>query len=151
MPGTRRVSDAMNAARKASGLRSGRSAFFERVFVVVSRVPRGRVTTYGAIARALGTPRAARSVGWALSVAPGEGDLPCHRVVDRHGFLSGGWHWGHPDIMAALLQAEGVPFLDSHQVDLGACLWIPDEQDIDHGERPAKMVDSPITARSLPD
>lgn len=151
MPGTRRASEAMNEVRNASGLSSGRSAFFARVFVVVSRIPRGRVTTYGAIARALGTPRAARSVGWALSVAPGEGDLPCHRVVDRHGFLSGGWHWGHPDIMAALLQEEGVPFLDSHQVNLGACLWLPEEHDVDHGELSAAVVNRAATVRSLPD
>ncbi len=106
---------------------SGRSAFFERVFAVVSQIPRGRVTTYGAIARALGAPRAARSVGWALSVAPPLAELPCHRVVDRNGFLSGGWHWGHPDVMARLLRDESVPFLDPYRVDLDTCLWLPDE------------------------
>jgi methylated-DNA-protein-cysteine methyltransferase-like protein len=111
--------------------RSPGPTFFDRVFVVVSRIPRGRVTTYGAIARALGTPRAARSVGWALSLAP-EGDvLPCHRVVDRNGFLSGGWHWGHPDVMAGLLRDEGVPFLDPYRVDLAACLWLPDEEELE--------------------
>jgi methylated-DNA-protein-cysteine methyltransferase-like protein len=105
--------------------------FFDRVFAVVSRIPRGRVTTYGSIARALGTPRAARSVGWALSLAPEEDALPCHRVVDRNGFLSGGWHWGHPDVMAALLRDEGVPFLDPYCVDLAACLWLPEEHELD--------------------
>ena len=116
---------------------SDRPTFFDRVFVVVSRIPRGRVTTYGSIARALGTPRAARSVGWALSLAPDEDALPCHRVVDRNGFLSGGWHWGHPDIMAGLLQDEGVPFLDPYRVDLAACLWLPDEEDLDLDARAA--------------
>jgi methylated-DNA-protein-cysteine methyltransferase-like protein len=105
--------------------------FFDHVFTVVSRIPHGRVTTYGAVARALGTPRAARSVGWALSLAPDEDALPCHRVVDRNGFLSGGWHWGHPDVMAGLLRDEGVPFLDPYRVDLTACLWLPDEEDVD--------------------
>jgi methylated-DNA-protein-cysteine methyltransferase-like protein len=109
------------------GSGSGKSTFFANVFAVVSRIPRGRVTTYGAIARALGKPRAARSVGWALRIAPDEDALPCHRVVDRNGFLSGGWHWGHPDVMAGLLSDEGVPFLDTHRVDLAACLWLPDE------------------------
>jgi methylated-DNA-protein-cysteine methyltransferase related protein len=113
---------------QASGSRS--SPFFARVFALVSRIPHGRVTTYGAIARALGTPRAARSVGWALSLAPDEDALPCHRVVDRNGFLSGGWHWGHPDVMAGLLADEGVPFLDTHRVNLAACLWLPDEEDL---------------------
>jgi methylated-DNA-protein-cysteine methyltransferase-like protein len=110
---------------------TGRPTFFAHVFALVSRIPRGRVTTYGAIARALGTPRAARSVGWALSLAPDEDALPCHRVVDRNGFLSGGWHWGHPDVMAGLLRDEGVPFLDSYRVDLAACLWSPDGDDLD--------------------
>lgn len=131
-----------------SALSSGRSEFFDRVFVVVSGIPRGRVTTYGAIARALGAPRAARSVGWALSVAPGEADLPCHRVVDRNGRLSGGWHWGHPDIMAGMLRDEGVPFLDQHQVDLAACLWLPDEHDLDEHDRADETVVRVATARS---
>jgi hypothetical protein len=52
-------------------------------------------------------------------------------VVNRDGFLSGGWHWGHPDIMAALLQDEGVPFVAPHRVDIRACLWIP----VDEGDR----------------
>jgi methylated-DNA-protein-cysteine methyltransferase-like protein len=120
---------------------SGGPTFFEHVFTVVSRIPRGRVTTYGAIARALGAPRAARSVGWALNLAPEEDALPCHRVVDRNGFLSGGWHWGHPDLMAGLLHDEGVPFLDPYRVDLAACLWLPDEDEPDQAP----------TARSLPD
>ena len=110
---------------------SGRPPFFARVFALVSRIPAGRVTTYGAIARALGTPRAARSVGWALSLAPDEDALPCHRVVDRNGYLSGGWHWGHPDVMAGMLSDEGVPFIETYRVDLRACLWLPDEEDLE--------------------
>src|SRR5215207_6093152 len=54
-----------------------------------------------------------------------------HRVVDRNGFLSGGWHWGHPDVMAGLLSDEGVPFLEQYRVDLAACLWLPDEEGFD--------------------
>ena len=107
---------------------SSRPGFSERVYEIVSRIPRGRVTTYGAIARALGDPRGARNVGWALNDAPAEADLPCHRVVDRDGNLSGGWHWGHPDVMAGLLDDEGVPFLEPHRVDLAACLWSPGEE-----------------------
>jgi methylated-DNA-protein-cysteine methyltransferase-like protein len=131
MPNTQSAFHATGRDAEERGSRRGRSPFFAHVFVLVSRIPRGRVTTYGAIARALGTPRAARSVGWALSVAPDEDALPCHRVVDRNGFLSGGWHWGHPDVMAGLLRDEGVPFLDTHRVDLAACLWLPDEDDMD--------------------
>lgn len=99
--------------------------FPERVYAVVARIPRGQVTTYGRIARALGEPRAARMVGWALRHVAPDTDLPCHRVVNRIGVLSGGWHFGHPDVMRDLLLAEAVPFCDEHQVDLAACLWDP--------------------------
>lgn len=135
------------------GQRSGseRPPFFTRVFALVSRIPHGRVTTYGAIARALGTPRAARSVGWALSLAPDEDALPCHRVVDRNGFLSGGWHWGHPDVMAGLLHDEGVPFLDTHRVDLAACLWLPEEDDSDQPGEVSAAGNRAASARSSPD
>ena len=136
-------------ASRRSG--SGGPTFFAHVFVLVSRIPRGRVTTYGAIARALGTPRAARSVGWALSLAPDQEALPCHRVVDRNGFLSGGWHWGHPDVMAGLLRDEGVPFLDPYRVDLAACLWLPAEEDLDQPGRAIAMEDRAASARSSPD
>ena len=129
---------------------SSTPTFFARVFALVSRIPHGRVTTYGAIARALGTPRAARSVGWALSLAPDEDALPCHRVVDRNGFLSGGWYWGHPDVMAGLLHDEGVPFLDPYRVDLAACLWLPDEESLDQPGRSIGIADGAPTARSSP-
>ena len=127
MPETLSARRATRSGEDSPGTGSSRSAFFERVFDVVARIPYGRVTTYGAIAHALGAPRAARSVGWALSVAPVQAGLPCHRVVDRNGYLSGGWHWGHPDVMAGLLADENVPFLDTYRVDLTACLWLPDE------------------------
>ena len=136
---------------EGDGSDSGKPTFFARVFALVSRIPPGRVTTYGAIARALGTPRAARSVGWALSLAPDEDALPCHRVVDRNGFLSGGWHWGHPDVMAGMLSDEGVPFLETHRVDLAACLWLPDEDDLDQPGDVSAVANRAVTARSSPD
>lgn len=99
--------------------------FPDRVYAVVARIPWGQVTTYGAIARALGSPRSARMVGWALRFAPANRDLPCHRVVNRIGFLSGGEHFGHPDVMRGLLLAESVPFCDDYQVDLAQVFWDP--------------------------
>ena len=140
MPETLSGCRAKRTSGDSTGTGSSRSAFFERVYTVVANIPRGRVTTYGAIARALGAPRAARSVGWALSVAPAAAGLPCHRVVDRNGYLSGGWHWGHPDLMAGLLSEENVPFLEAYRVDLGTCLWVPDP-----------TTDSSSTARFWPD
>jgi methylated-DNA-protein-cysteine methyltransferase related protein len=104
------------------------TAFANRVYEVVARIPRGRVTTYGRIARALGEPRSARMVGWALMDAVGD-DLPCHRVVNRNGELTGGWHFGHPDVMRGLLLAEDVPFLPDERVDLRACVWDPWEDE----------------------
>ena len=108
-------------------------ARFAGVYRIVARIPYGRVTTYGAIARALGPPRAGRTVGWAMHVAPA--GLPCHRVVNHQGFLSGGWHFGHPDLMAGLLHDKNVPFRDRHRVDLRACLWDPDEDEPAHDLR----------------
>ena len=102
--------------------------FAARVYDLVARIPRGRVTTYGRIARAVGDPRGARMVGWALMYAvddPEGRELPCHRVVNRVGLLSGGWHFGHPDVMRGLLLREGVPFKDEYQVDLERCVWEP--------------------------
>lgn len=103
--------------------------FTERVSEIVARIPYGRATTYGDIARAIGSVRGARMVGWALYSLPDGHGLPCHRVVNRYGELSGGWHFGHPDIMKRLLVAEGVPFKDEYQVDLAKCLWLPWEDE----------------------
>ncbi len=106
--------------------------FAQRVYDIVAQIPRGRVTTYGHIARSLGDVRGARMVGWALmQVDDDERDLPCHRVVNRVGLLSGGWHFGHPDVMRGLLLADKVPFRDDYQVDLDRCLWDPAEGDIE--------------------
>jgi methylated-DNA-protein-cysteine methyltransferase-like protein len=101
----------------------------DRVYAIIGQIPRGRVTTYGSIARALGSARGARMVGWLLHASPPELHLPCHRVVNRYGYLSGGWHFGHPDIMRGRLVAEGVPFSDEYQVDLKRCLWLPWEDE----------------------
>ncbi len=101
------------------------STFAERVFEIVRQIPVGRVTTYGDIALALGDPRGARQVGWAIAGSPPGLDLPFHRVVNREGFLSGGWAFGHPEIMKQRLVAEGVPFRDEYTVDIARCRWVP--------------------------
>ena len=108
------------------------SDFAERVYAVVSRIPPGRVTTYGRIGRALGAPRSARLVGWMLNVAPADRDVPAHRVVNRNGILTGAPHFGHPDLMRHLLEDEGVTFIDEITVDLDAHLWDPaDDPELD--------------------
>lgn len=99
--------------------------FPDRVALVVARIPEGFVTTYGRIAAALGSPRSARMVGWALSgMADGLG-LPAHRVVNRQGVLSGAMAFGDATRMRDLLLAEDVPFLDDITVELEDCLWDP--------------------------
>lgn len=100
--------------------------FPTRVFAIVARIPYGRVTTYGQIARAIGEPRAARMVGWALHASHGHPDLPCHRVINRNGELTGRWHWGDPDLMRTLLEAEGIEFSEEERVDLRRFGWEPE-------------------------
>ncbi|HEV2065831.1 MAG TPA: MGMT family protein [Thermomicrobiales bacterium] len=101
------------------------ATFMRRVLEVVRLIPEGRVTTYGMVARALGQPRSARMVGWAVLRLPQDHDLPAHRLVNRVGYLSGGWHFGHPQVMRELLEQENVPFIGAFQVDLALCAWDP--------------------------
>ncbi|MDX1531009.1 MAG: methylated-DNA--[protein]-cysteine S-methyltransferase [Rhodothermales bacterium] len=103
---------------------AGRSDFFERVYAVVAEIPPGRVTTYGHVAEHLGMKRSARTVGWALKAAAGT-DLPCHRVVNRRGALTGRLHFETPDAMEERLRAEGVAFNDDGEVVLERHLWVP--------------------------
>lgn len=102
-----------------------RLQFAQRVYRVVEKIPEGRVTTYGRIARALGAPRSARMVGWALGHQPQGVDVPAHRVVNRSGVLSGSHAFGHPDAMRLMLLDEGVTFVDEITVDLERHLWDP--------------------------
>ncbi len=100
--------------------------FFERVYDVVARIPEGRVTTYGAIARHLGTGGSARLVGWALNktLAGDKSMLPCHRVVNRKGELTGST-WFGGDIMEQMLRSEGITFDELGRVDMSAHYWEP--------------------------
>ncbi len=101
--------------------------FNRLVYEVVSRIPHGKVTTYGLIAATLGDPRKAREVGWALNAKPKEVSAPAHRVINREGRLTGGWAFGNPDVQHALLEAEGVTFLPDGRVNLDRHLWRPEE------------------------
>src|SRR5512134_1498206 len=83
--------------------------FFDRVYEITGRIPSGKVATYGDIAEACGIRSSARTVGWALNGAKDSG-IPCHRVVNRFGALTGKLHFGSPDLMEELLRSEGVEF-----------------------------------------
>ena len=98
--------------------------FFRRVWDTVAMIPYGRVTTYGHIAEYLGSRSAARTVGWAMRAAKGT-HLPCHRVVNRYGALTGHRQFGGPNIMELLLRSEGVTFDEDGCVVLSRHLWVP--------------------------
>lgn len=101
--------------------------FSERVFQVVRQVPRGKVASYGQVARLIGAPRSARYVGYALRANPDPGaevnGIPCHRVVFKDGGLCRGYAFGGPDVQREMLEDEGVAFADDGHVDMGACQW----------------------------
>jgi methylated-DNA-protein-cysteine methyltransferase-like protein len=108
------------------------TSFPEQVYAIVLEVPRGRVITYGAIARLLGDPRKARQVGWAMAATPdGPPQIPAHRVIKANGELPRG-HEAH----RARLKAEGVRFLADGRVDLDEHLWLPNEKAANHQANP---------------
>lgn len=82
--------------------------FYQRVYDACMQIPKGKVATYGQLAAMAGNPRMARQVGWALHRNPKPGVIPCHRVVNRKGSLSGAFAFGGPDVQRDLLIAEGV-------------------------------------------
>jgi methylated-DNA-protein-cysteine methyltransferase-like protein len=98
-------------------------SFFERVYHVVRMIPAGRVATYGQVARLLGAPRAARTVGWALRAVPAGSGVPWHRVVNARGTISLGRRSGGAEIQRALLEEEGVVFDEGGRIDLGSFGW----------------------------
>lgn len=100
--------------------------FFEMVYQVVRLVPQGRVTTYGAIAKYLGSGSSARTVGWAMNmshkVIP---PVPAQRVVNRNGMLTGKFHFETPKTMQMLLEQEGVIVENDHIVEFEKHFWDP--------------------------
>ena len=93
------------------------------MYEIVRQIPIGKVTTYGTIARLCGNQRMSRQVGWALHVNPESGVVPCHRVVNREGRLSGAFAFGGKNVQHDLLEAEGVEFIDFDTVDLSKHGW----------------------------
>ncbi len=99
--------------------------FFDRVYEVVRCVPKGRVTSYGAIAKYLGAARSARMVGWAMNVSHGQEDVPAHRVVNRKGLLTGKFHFDGTNLMQQLLENEGITIQNNQVVDFDKYFWDP--------------------------
>ena len=102
--------------------------FFADVMDVVRQIPRGRVTSYGAIARYLGAARSSRLVGWCMNKAHSmDSKVPAHRVVNRNGLLTGKHHFAAPDQMEDLLKKEGVKVKNDEVVDFAKKFWDPVE------------------------
>jgi methylated-DNA-protein-cysteine methyltransferase-like protein len=107
---------------------SGGSSFFEDVHDVVRLIPKGRVTTYGAIARYLGSGLSARMVGWAMNASHGVSpEVPAHRVVNRNGMLSGKMHFSPPEAMEMRLASEGIEVKDERVLGFRELFWDPSE------------------------
>lgn len=99
--------------------------FFERVFAVVRKIPSGRVTSYGAIAKYIGAPKSARMVGYAMNAAANLEDVPAHRVVNRNGLLTGKHHFKGSFVMQQMLEAEGLKVKDDKVQDFEKLFWDP--------------------------
>lgn len=128
----RKKNNTMAARKSEAALKkvtpSGRrdESFFEAVFGVVRQIPRGRVTSYGAVAEALGARSSARMVGWAMNSAHAvQPPVPAHRVVNRQGLLTGKIHFATPTHMQELLEAEGIKVVDDKVQDFDKLFWNP--------------------------
>lgn len=102
------------------------TGFFKKVYTVVRKVPRGRVTSYGAIAKYLGTGQSSRMVGWAMNSAGSAiPPVPAHRVVNRLGLLTGAHHFSYPGQMQELLENEGIEVMNNKVKDFDELFWNP--------------------------
>jgi methylated-DNA-protein-cysteine methyltransferase-like protein len=99
--------------------------FYHSVYEIVKRIPEGRVTTYGAIAKALGSAQSSRMVGWAMNASHSLENVPAHRVVNRNGLLTGKMHFTPPERMQTLLEAEGLTVINDQIVSFEKHFWDP--------------------------
>jgi methylated-DNA-protein-cysteine methyltransferase related protein len=102
--------------------------FFHQVYEVVKLIPFGRATSYGAIAKYLGSTRSSRMVGWAMNAAHNKPEIPAHRVVNRNGLLSGKAHFGNPNRMQELLEAEGIGVKNDQIQNFKLVFWDPERE-----------------------
>lgn len=103
------------------------SDFYQRVYAVVRAIPPGKVCSYGAIASFLGSPGAARTVGYAMNASHSQPDVPAHRVVNRHGLLTGKHHFGGLTLMEDLLRSEGIEVIDDQIQNFQQHFWDPSD------------------------
>ena len=103
------------------------SNFYDKVYEVANRVPYGRVTSYGAIAKYLGAVRSARMVGYVMNGSHGK-DVPAHRVVNRKGLLTGKHHFEGTHLMQQLLESEGIKVRDNQIQNFEKVFWDPSKE-----------------------
>ena len=101
------------------------TSFFHKVYHVVRQIPHGKVTSYGAIAKVLGSPQSSRMVGWAMNASHNLEDVPAHRVVNRNGLLTGKMHFDGTNLMQQLLENEGIVVINNQVQHLEAVFWQP--------------------------
>ncbi len=101
------------------------TSFFEKVYAVARHIPYGRATSYGAIAKFIGSPKSARMVGYAMNASLEKEDVPAHRVVNINGLLSGKHYFGGTNVMQELLESEGIRIVDHQIQDFKTVLWDP--------------------------
>lgn len=100
--------------------------FFDKVYEIVKQIPPGKVTSYGAIARCIGSARSSRMVGWAMNASHTHTEwIPAHRVVNRNGLLTGKKFFGGENIMQELLEGEGIIIEDDQIVNFEKHFWDP--------------------------
>lgn len=99
--------------------------FFNKVYQIATCIPYGRVTSYGAIAKYLGTPKSARMVGWAMNASHLNPDIPAHRVVNRKGLLTGKHHFQGTNLMQQLLESEGIEVVNNQIQNFDKVFWDP--------------------------
>ena len=102
--------------------------FFDQVYDVVKRIPHGKVTTYGAIAKYLGSAKSARTVGWAMNNSHQFNNIPAHRVVNRIGLLTGKHHFSGSNLMKQLLENEGLKIENDKIIDFKKYFWDPSKE-----------------------
>ena len=101
-------------------------SFFERVYQVARQIPAGKVTSYGAIARAIGSAQSSRMVGYAMNASHNLPDIPAHRVVNRNGLLTGKHHFEGTNLMQQLLENEGIQVVNNQIQDFDKHFWTPE-------------------------
>jgi methylated-DNA-protein-cysteine methyltransferase-like protein len=102
-------------------------SFFEKVYEVARKIPYGRVTSYGAIAKYLGASRSARMVGYAMNGSHDK-DVPAHRVVNRKGLLTGKHHFDGTNLMQQLLESEGIKVIENQILNFDEVFWEPSKE-----------------------